>query len=160
MSVAQDLLSREGRLLDERRWEEWLDLFAEDAIFWVPSWRDETSLCDDPARELSLIYMTSRAALADRVWRLNSNLSVASHPVIRTTHQRSDIEVEELAGGELLARSAYVVHTYNVKTERHHAFAGRSEHRLRHEAGHLKIAYRRSVLINDRIPTMLDFYMI
>ena len=30
-------LYREARLLDERRFEEWMNLFAEDGYYWVPA---------------------------------------------------------------------------------------------------------------------------
>ena len=43
MSVTQiapnevkEFLISEARLLDERRWEEWLALFAKDGWYWVP----------------------------------------------------------------------------------------------------------------------------
>ena len=40
---AEELLYREALLLDRGEWDEWLDLYLPDALFWMPSWRDETS---------------------------------------------------------------------------------------------------------------------
>ena len=54
------LLYREARCLDERRWEDWLNLYREDAIFWAPTWKDEETAAEDPFTELSLIYANSR----------------------------------------------------------------------------------------------------
>ena len=31
-----DFVIREARLIDQQRFEEWLDLFAEDGIYWMP----------------------------------------------------------------------------------------------------------------------------
>ena len=39
-----DLLSREALYIDMRRWEEWIDLYHEDAIFWAPAWRNDEEL--------------------------------------------------------------------------------------------------------------------
>ena len=36
----QDFLYREAELLDERRYEEWLDLFTEDARYFMPMRRN------------------------------------------------------------------------------------------------------------------------
>ena len=52
--VAQDVaefLYREAELLDERRFEEWLDLFTEDAHYWMPLRRNVPR--DEPEREFS-----------------------------------------------------------------------------------------------------------
>ena len=32
------LLNRECRLLDDGRFEEWLDLFQEQCVYWIPQW--------------------------------------------------------------------------------------------------------------------------
>ncbi|WP_207459919.1 aromatic-ring-hydroxylating dioxygenase subunit beta [Azospirillum sp. SYSU D00513] len=48
-------LYREARLLDERRWSEWLALFAEDGVYWAPlthdqpDWIDHASLFHEDA---------------------------------------------------------------------------------------------------------------
>ena len=36
---AENLLYREAALLDEGSWDDWLALFTEDAVFWMPAWR-------------------------------------------------------------------------------------------------------------------------
>ena len=40
-----ELLYHEAALLDERRFDEWLALFTDDALYWVPQGED-----GDPAR--------------------------------------------------------------------------------------------------------------
>lgn len=91
--AAQNLLFEEGNALDERRWEDWLALYTEDAHYWVPARKSETETTSDPDAELSMIYYESRAGLEDRVWRLKSGLSVASNPLRRTVHMLSHIQL-------------------------------------------------------------------
>jgi benzoate/toluate 1,2-dioxygenase beta subunit len=43
-----DLLYREAAYLDERRWQEWLALYADDAEFWLPAWDEDGRPTDDP----------------------------------------------------------------------------------------------------------------
>jgi hypothetical protein len=69
---AEELLYREAALLDEGDWDSWLDLYTEDAVFWMPAWRDEENPTADPDRELSLIYYQGRSGLEDRVHRARS----------------------------------------------------------------------------------------
>src|SRR5699024_533381 len=51
----EDFLYREARLLDDRRFEEWLDYYHPDAEYWMPAWDDNGHLTEDPQREISLI---------------------------------------------------------------------------------------------------------
>src|SRR5262249_52265515 len=75
------LLYREAALLDERKWEEWLGLYAEAAVFWMPSWASESQTTDDPEHELNLLYLKGRSHLEDRVFRLRTGDSFASVPM-------------------------------------------------------------------------------
>jgi 3-phenylpropionate/cinnamic acid dioxygenase small subunit len=158
---AVDLLHREGHYLDAQRWDDWLALYCEDAEFWMPAWKDEHALTDSPGAEVSLIYYSARAGLEDRVWRVRSGLSVASLTLPRTAHAISGVTLEGLTPeGALELRSAWTCHVYDVKRATQHVFFGRYEHRLRSESGNWRIAAKKIVLMNDRIPTMIDFYCV
>ena len=37
-------LYREARLLDDKQWEEWLQLYAPDVEYWMPAWDDDGTL--------------------------------------------------------------------------------------------------------------------
>ena len=41
---AQEFLYREARYLDDKRWNDWLELYAADAEFWMPAWDDDDKL--------------------------------------------------------------------------------------------------------------------
>jgi len=41
---AAALLYREALSLDRGEWDDWLALFTEDAVFWMPAWRDDVAL--------------------------------------------------------------------------------------------------------------------
>jgi len=166
---AADLLYREGHALDTQRWDDWLALYCEDAVFWMPAWKDEHELTDAPEREVSLMYYTARAGLEDRVWRVRSGLSTASSPLLRTSHGITGVVVVGAAdpgvgeaGGSMEAEvhANWTCHTFNLRDSAQHVFFGRYEFVLRQEGGVWKIAKKKIVLMNDRIPTMLDFYCV
>ena len=157
---AAQLIAREAFCLDERRWDDWLSLYADDAVFWVPAWLDDERVGKDPDSEVSLIYCTSREALADRVWRVRSGLSVASAPLPRTAHVLGPALVTGGSESELIVRSAFSSHVWFTRTRTQHVFFGHVTHTLRKAEPDPQIVAKTVVLANDRIPTMLDFYCI
>ena len=91
IATASDLLSLEAQLLDEHRWREWLDLYREDAVFWVPAYTDSGDLIKNPELELNLIYITSKKSLEERIYRIETGDSAASTPTPRTSHMISNV---------------------------------------------------------------------
>ena len=156
--AAIDLVDREGLLLDDKDWDAWLALYAEDAEYWIPAWDDEHTLTSDPSRELSLIYYASRAGLEDRIYRIRTELSLASHPLPRTVHMTSNHQVEEDEAGLVRVRSNWATHSYRLETA--HTFFGTQIHRLRSDGADLRIAARKIIVANDRIPNVLDIYSV
>jgi 3-phenylpropionate/cinnamic acid dioxygenase small subunit len=162
-ACAQSVVFREALYLDTQRWDEWLALYAEDARFWIPAWTDEHTLSVSSDSELSLMYCAARAGLEDRVWRIRSGLSVASTPLLRTAHAVSSCVVSEIeiAGASAVqVESSWTCHVHNPKHRTEHVFFGRYEHLLRQAPQGWRIASKKVVLMNDTIPTMLDFYCV
>ncbi len=156
----EDFLYHEAWLLDRQRWKEWLDLYAPDCRFWVPAWKEDHKLVDDPDAGLSFIYYESRGGLEDRVWRAQSGMSVASTPLPRTCHQVTNVRYEEATSGRLLARSAWSCHVFDLRAGEQHAFFGHYEHLLASDGGKLRIAEKKIVLLNDVITGFIDFYCV
>ncbi|HKD21690.1 MAG TPA: aromatic-ring-hydroxylating dioxygenase subunit beta [Rhizomicrobium sp.] len=155
---AEELLYREALLLDRGAWDEWLALYCTDAVFWAPAWRDETTPTSDPDMELSLVYYQSRKNLEERVWRARSGLSVASAPRPRAVHAVTNVLVERANDAEPHVVASFSVHLYDVRNERTHVYFGRYEYRLRREGAAWMIAAKKIFLLNDVIPTVIDFY--
>ena len=163
MAAAQSVLFREALYLDTQRWDDWLALYDEDASFWMPAWTEEHTLSASPDSELSLMYCAARAGLEDRVWRIRSGLSVASTPLLRTAHVVASPVVSETAGAQaprLRVESSWTCHVHHPKRCDEHVFFGRYEHVLRQGPQGWRIAAKKVVLMNDVIPTMLDFYCV
>ena len=140
MSAIEGFVLREARLLDERRFAEWLELFAEDGVYWVPTQPQQKS----PHEALSLVY-EPRALLAVRVERLLQAALHVQSPASRTVHHVGGIEVEELE-----ARSAVTVAEWRNGESRW--YAGRVLHRLRETPKGLRIVLKRVDLIDSEAP--------
>jgi benzoate/toluate 1,2-dioxygenase beta subunit len=135
----QAFLFQEARLLDERRFGEWLELYAPDAEYWVPSAWQQQSAKD----HVSLFYETVQL-LRMRVDRLENELSPLDTPKSRVNHFLSNVTVED--GAELTARAHLLYCEYRREEQRW--FAGRSSWRLRPEGTSFRIAAKRVDLLN------------
>jgi benzoate/toluate 1,2-dioxygenase subunit beta len=161
LAAGAALLLREAHCLDRRLWDDWLALYTEDAVFWMPAWKSETEPTADPDRELSLIYHEGRARLAERVWRVCSGQSPASQPPARTMHAITNVELAAPpAEGMLRLRSNFTAHSYDPKRKAQHLLFGFYEHELRLGAAGWLIARKTILLLNDRIPSVTDFYSV
>lgn len=133
----------EARLLDDRQFEAWRDLFAEDGHYWVPLRPGQES----PLSEPSLFY-DDKATMQTRFARLAHPHVHAQSPPHRTCHLVGSIAVEEVdaARGECQVRSSMLMVDYRVRVQR--VFAGHVRHRLRRVGTDYKIVSKRVDLIN------------
>jgi benzoate/toluate 1,2-dioxygenase beta subunit len=82
------LLEREARLLDQLRYDEWLNMYAAECIYWVPS----TPQAGDPRREISVMF-DDRRRLQDRIYRLRTGFAWSQAPASRTVRLITNVEV-------------------------------------------------------------------
>ncbi|PAL21523.1 aromatic-ring-hydroxylating dioxygenase subunit beta [Sphingopyxis sp. GW247-27LB] len=157
LADARALVLLEGWHLDNREWDEWLDLYTPDATYWLPCWLDEDRLTSDPQREMSLIYYGNRTGLEDRVYRIRTEQSLASIPMPRTCHMTNVVRAVEEDDG-IRVDSNWLVHSYRLEVA--HCFFGQQTHLLHKTDKGLKIASRRVILANDIIPNVLDIYSV
>ena len=152
-----ELIQWEATLLDRRRWDDWIDLFTEDAVYWVPSWANEEETTSDPETQLNLIYLRDRGGLEDRVFRIESRDSYASLPLDRTVHVVGNILVEKASGDEISAVANCLIHSYG----KHGAQTRASlyDFTLRRLGdGTLKISRKKITFIDDRLEGPIDVY--
>jgi benzoate/toluate 1,2-dioxygenase beta subunit len=132
----------EARLLDERRFEEWSDLFAEDGIYWVPVRPEQT----DPLHEVSLFY-DDRVMMAARIRRLRHPRIHAESPVSRAVRSVSNVELlPNGPAGLVEARSVLIMTEFRAGTQS--TYHGRVSWRLVRAGGGLRIRLKRVDLVN------------
>lgn len=139
----QQFLFLEARLLDERRFKEWLDLFSEDLMYWAPiltnrvgrDFRHEVEKFGESAH-----FEDTKVSLANRVKRFDTGMAWAELPPSRTRHLVSNVEVEADNGG-IKARSSFIVYRSHLENDQE-IYAGSRCDTLRREYGGLRIARR------------------
>ena len=137
-------LFREARLLDERRFEDWLDLFTDTGWYWVPTRPDQ----DNPRDTISLIY-DDRRLLETRIRRLRNPRVHAQVPPSRTSRIVANvaIEAERPADIDLLAVSNFQLVEY--RRDRQRLFAGSARHGLVRDGDGFRIQWKRVDLVNS-----------
>lgn len=139
---AEEILFEEARILDDRRYDEWLTMLTDDAIYWVPCNGEGI----DPNREISLVY-DDHARLRDRIDRLNSGVAHAQSPPSKTCRLISNVQIQPTSTGAAAITSAFML--YELRQSRQRIFAGHYVHRLRLESDGWKIAWKKAVLVNN-----------
>ncbi len=139
---AEEILFEEAQTLDNRRYDEWLAMLTDDAIYWVPCNGEGL----DPNREISLVY-DDYARLRDRIDRLNSGVAHAQSPPSKTCRLISNVQIEQRVDDEAGITSAFFL--YELRHSRQRIFAGRCHYRMRFEGGRWKIASKKAVLVNN-----------
>jgi len=143
-----EFIAHEARLLDERRWDEWLALFAEDGRYWVPlagaGQADRVtynSLADE-----------DRLLLALRVERLKNPRAHSQHPPSRCQHvlQPAMVIGGDAQRGEYELRTPFVY--FESRGARQTVLAGTYRHRLIDVEGALRIWQKRVDLLEADTP--------
>ena len=139
---------REAWLLDDRKLAEWLDLFTEDVLYFMPRRKNvrrrELDREVTPLGDLALIEDDKRY-LEMRVARLDTGLAWAEDPPSRTRHLVGNLVVDPQDNGDVLARTAFLVYRSHLETDQQ-LFAGSREDVLRRVDGAWKVSKRTIVL--------------
>jgi 3-phenylpropionate/cinnamic acid dioxygenase small subunit len=143
VSECEQFLIHEARLLDEARFQEWLNLFTSDAWYWVPSQPQQES----PRDTISLMY-DDRRLLETRVRRLASPRIYSQEPRSRTSRIVANVTIEEIAtdGTACTVRSKFQLLEYRRETQR--LFGGTCLHRLVRGDDGIRIAWKRVDLVD------------
>src|SRR5580704_15090098 len=146
---AADFLYREARLADEARYAEWLALWTDDGVYWVPATTDPAA---DPERHLSHVY-DNRARIETRVKLLQTGHRYSQEPASLMRRLVSNIEVTAAKAGELTVESNFILAELAVQAKHElHWWAGRTTHRLRPVDGELRMSRKTVVLVNAAEP--------
>jgi len=158
-AAAAEFLYREARLLDARRFGEWLDLFTDDAIFWVPAVGMDRTYTSEPETSLNFIYIVGRAGLEARVFRVESGGSLASNPLPHTRHLVANVMVDG-DGPQGIAVSANTQIVAFCEPRGQQILNGSCEYLLRREDGRFRIVRKKILLLEYVIDGYFDFFTV
>lgn len=142
----QDLIEfvvQEAALLDELRYDDWLQLFTEDGHYWMPLANGQT----DPRLHASLMY-EDRLLLQVRIARLHGARTFSQQPTSRCHHllQQPVVTARDDAAGVWTCRTAF--HYIESRRDTQTLYAGWTTHTLVEQGGALRMRLKRVDLVN------------
>lgn len=143
--IAQ-FIYRELNLLDNQQWQDWLDLFAEDAVYWAPATHDQP----DPYSHVSLIFDDDLLRKV-RVARYETPYAFSLQPFPRSSHLVSNVLLEKNAQGEMPddvinVSARFLMTEFQKDTPIH--YSGAYHYELLPQAGDFKIKLKKAILVN------------
>jgi 3-phenylpropionate/cinnamic acid dioxygenase small subunit len=150
LAEVTDFLYREADLLDERRYEEWLGLLADDYQYSVPL-RMNVRYDDIAGREQTRAgeeicwFDEGKATTELRVAQLATGQHWAEEPVSRVTHLVTNIRLESSPPPEVEVSCRFVVYRNRVADESDF-LVGRRRDRLRRTGDGWQVCRRRLLL--------------
>jgi len=139
-----DFVVREARLLDEKRYDEWNALFADDGIYWVPL----TPGQPDGIQHTSHLYEDK--LLRDlRIERLKSPRAFSQQPPSRGHHllQTPTVETVDAAANRYVVRCEF--HYSEAQNDEMNHFVGTAFYELKVVGGALRMTLKRVNLLNS-----------
>ncbi len=142
-----DFVYQEAELLDERRFGEWLSLFADYGRYWIPAQAGQT----DARLQVSLL-LEDKLLLRARIERLAGDRTFSQQPPSRSLHvlQRPSVTATDHDRREYRLRTRYMY--IETRGAEQHMFACTASHMLIATADGLRIGEKRVDILNADAP--------
>ena len=153
-SEIEDFLFQEAEMLDERKFEDWLDLLTDDIRYWMPMRRNVKF--GELDREFTRAgqdinwFDEGKETLERRVKQILTGVHWAEEPLSRICHFVTNVQIRDVAPSasdptEVSVKCRFLVYRNRVQTETDFLI-GKREDTLRKVNGAWKIAERKIIL--------------
>jgi 3-phenylpropionate/cinnamic acid dioxygenase small subunit len=142
----EQLLYRQAELLDGKHWQAWMDLFADDGLYWMPARPEQTEWESSPS-----IFIEDKLLMEIRKGRVTHPNAWSQAPLWETSHIVSHVTLEAVEKNRIVVRSRF--HMMELRRDNIRHFGGCYHHTLvRADDGQLKIRLQRVDLFNAQAP--------
>lgn len=141
----QDLYYAEAEMLDERRWEDWLELFSDDLEYTAPIRVMRRSPASDIIDGLGH-FDDTKQSLTLRAKRLRTDVAWAEDPPSLTRRLITNLRVRPVADDEVAVRTNFLMYRSRGDLGAHDLIVGERQDSLRRDGGNWLIFKRRIVI--------------
>jgi len=141
----EQFLYRQSELLDSKLWQDYIDLFADDGIYWMPVAPDQTEWEGSPS-----IFAEDRSMMEVRRGRVTHPTAWSQAPMWATNHVIGNVVIESESADAWVVRSRF--HMMELRRDSVRHFGGTYRHTLVRVRGELKIRLQRVDLFNAQAP--------
>ncbi len=140
--AVEQFLYRQSELLDTKRWQDWVDLFTPDGIYWMPPERSYSTWEGQPA-----IFAEDRNLMTVRMNRVLHPDAWSQRPLWETNHVVSNVVVSKTkSNGDVEVSSRF--HMLELRRDDVRHFAGQYTHHLKKTKGGYRIKLQRVDMAN------------
>jgi len=137
----EQFLYAQANLLDGKRWQDYIDLFTEDGVYWMPASPEHTTWEGVPS-----IFAEDRSLMAVRMKRVLHPDAWSQRPLWETSHIVGNVVIESANAHEVVVRSRF--HMMELRRDDVRHFAGSYLHRLRSTSQGWRIVLQRVDMAN------------
>ena len=141
----EQFLYRQSELLDAKLWQDYIDLFTDDGVYWMPVTPEQTEWEGSPS-----IFAEDKHMMEVRMGRVTHPTAWSQAPMWATSHVIGNVVIEAEAPGEWQVRSRF--HMMELRRDTVRQFGGTYRHTLVRQAGQLKIKLQRVDMFNAQAP--------
>ena len=139
--AVEQFLYRQADLLDQKRWEDWIGLFTDDGVYWMPPEPSYKTWDGTPA-----IFAEDKNLMRVRMGRVLHPDAWSQRPLWGTNHVVSNVIIENESAQEIRVRSRF--HMLELRRDDVRHFAGSYEHHLRKTKEGYRIKLQRVDMTN------------
>lgn len=155
-ALCADFLHREAAMLDDWRFDDWLDLLTDDIVYTMPVGITKEDVSDEFTNEAYYLD-EDRNSLETRVDRLHSDFVWSEVPRSHTRRFVSNVRVVDEDGAEATVRDNSLFNF--VREHKQVMMTYERESTLRNVDGALRLAGRTVYLDDSELPTQLVHFL-
>jgi benzoate/toluate 1,2-dioxygenase beta subunit len=146
-TAVEQFLYRQAEILDDKHWDEWLELFTADGHYWMPASEEQTKADGQPN-----IFWEDLDLMRVRVKRVSHPRAWSQKPPHKHCHMVSNVVIEkhDAATGDVVVRSRFHAAEFRRDNVRH--FVGKYRHELKKTKDGYRIKLQRVDLVNAEGP--------
>jgi 3-phenylpropionate/cinnamic acid dioxygenase small subunit len=141
----EQFLFHQSELLDGKHWSAYIELFADDGVYWMPALPDQTEWMDSPS-----IFAEDKRMMEIRMGRVSHPNAWSQAPQWGTSHVVGNVVIESVSESRILTRSRF--HMMELRRDDVRHFAGTYRHTLERAGADFRILLQRVDLLNGQAP--------
>ena len=136
-------LYRQSELLDGKHWQDYIDLFADNGVYWMPVAPEQTEWEGSPS-----IFAEDKLLMRVRMGRVTHPNAWSQAPMWATSHVIGNVVIESETAKEVVVRSRF--HMMELRRDNLRHFGGTYRHTLVKTGRDFRIKLQRVDLFNGQ----------
>ena len=141
----EQFLFYQSELLDTKNWQAYIDLFADEGVYWMPARPEQTEWLDSPS-----IFAEDKELMTVRMGRIIHPNAWSQAPLWATNHLIANVVIEDLDDASVHVRSRFQVQ--ELRRDAVRSLAGVYRHTLLRRGEDFQIELQRVDLMNAQAP--------